>query len=227
LICMVWSHTHPLIIARPGCALTCPGWRDWLPCRGTICDYRHRAAPSSRSRLGPGCGERDGRRGEGRDRNHQRLAGPRLPSSSLFFRQDRAEAFVRRFVLAAGRLAQLRSFNEESSIISAKAAQKGAHLPGELRLQGTALLELAQRTEVFFFPGSPLRALCPARATDLLDWLFSLVLPCSSPLPSGTPPDTLFPSFIPPPTLWLPLERCPMSSRLSPVPAGVPSASTP
>jgi len=69
-----------------------------------------------------------------RDRKLQWLAGHRLPSSDLIFRQHREEALVRRYVLAAGRLARPRSVNQESSIITMKTAQKGAHLPSELRL---------------------------------------------------------------------------------------------
>ncbi len=38
-----------------------------------------------------------------------------------------------------------------------------------------------------FLPGSPRRARAPATATALSDWLFSLVLPYSSPPPSGPP----------------------------------------
>src|SRR5262245_8369879 len=47
--------------------------------------------------------------------------------------------------------------------------------------------QLVQRTEVIPLPGSPRRALAPARATALSDWLFSLVLPCASPLPPAPP----------------------------------------
>ena len=47
--------------------------------------------------------------------------------------------------------------------------------------------QLVQRTEVIPFPGSARRALRPARATHLSDWLFSLVLPGSSPPPAGPP----------------------------------------
>jgi len=45
----------------------------------------------------------------------------------------------------------------------------------------------AQRTEVVFLPGSPLRALSPATAMHLSDGLFFLVLPCSSAPPSVPP----------------------------------------
>ncbi len=54
---------------------------------------------------------------------------------------------------------------------------------------------------MIFLPGSPRRALSPARATDLSDLLFSLVPPCSFPRPSGPP--LLIPSSPP-----LPLHRC-------------------
>src|SRR5438094_68835 len=63
------------------------------------------------------------------------------------------------------------------------------------RLQGTSPSQLVQRTEVIFLPGSSRRALSPARATDLSDWLFSRVLPCSFPPPSG--PLLLIPSSPP------------------------------
>src|SRR5262245_19511018 len=42
-----------------------------------------------------------------------------------------------------------------------------------LRLQGTSPSQLVQRTEVIFLPGSPRRALSPARAAALSDWLCS------------------------------------------------------
>ena len=93
--------------------------------------------------------------------------------------------------------------------------------------------------------GTSPRPACSAHQSDLSPCLSSVrtlsahshssvllaVLPCSSLfLPSAlspTPSDTLFPSFTPPPTLPLPVERYPTSSRLSPAPTGGPSASTP
>src|SRR5271165_6361540 len=55
--------------------------------------------------------------------------------------------------------------------------------------------QLVQRTEVIFPPGSPRRALSPARASALSDWLFSLVLPRSFPPPSDPP--LLIPASLP------------------------------
>src|SRR5437588_1170250 len=51
---------------------------------------------------------------------------------------------------------------------------------------------LGQRTEVISLPGSAGRALSPATATDLSDWLFFLALACCSSLPPG--PLLLIPS---------------------------------
>jgi len=86
---------------------------------------------------------------------------------------------------------------------------------------------LAERTEMIFLPGSPRRAFSPAMAMGLSDCVFFLVLPCSSPPPSGPPLPIPCSSFIPAPKRRLPLERRPTFSRLSPAPTGVPSASTP
>jgi hypothetical protein len=65
-----------------------------------------------------------GRRAERGNEKLYRLAGHRLPSSDLIFRQHPEEAFVCRFVLVAGRLSRPWTFNQESSEISAKAAQE-------------------------------------------------------------------------------------------------------
>jgi hypothetical protein len=72
-------------------------------------------------------------RAERGDRKLHRLAGQRLPSSDLIFRHHRHEALVRRLFRSAGKLTRPRFFNPVSSIISAKATQKGTHQPGELR----------------------------------------------------------------------------------------------
>src|SRR5262245_3077871 len=93
-----------------------------------------------------------------------------------------------------------------------------------LRLQGTSHRWLAQSSKAIFLLGSPRRAGRPARATDLSDWLSSLVLPSA---PRPTTSDTRFRFFTPAPTLRLPPERRPPPARRCPVPVGVPSASTP
>src|SRR5262249_18753517 len=92
-----------------------------------------------------------------------------------------------------------------------------------LRLQGTSHRWLAQSSKAIFLLGSPRRAGRPARATDLSDWLSSLVLPSA---PRPTTSDTRFRFFTPAPTLRLPPERRPPPARRCPVPVGVPSAST-
>src|SRR5437588_5789454 len=86
---------------------------------------------------------------------------------------------------------------------------------------------LGQRTEVISLPGSLGRALSPATATDLSDWLFFLALACCSSALWPTTADTLLCPFTPAPALRLTLYRCPALSRLPPALTGAPSASTP